>query len=95
MNNYRICRYCVMKYGVKGSELADKNLENDEDFYNHVEEVHGIPVVREGETEEQAKERCAAKGIVDDRNKCQCQECKELRSSREILEQSKEQPDGK
>jgi len=68
-----------MKYGIKGSELQEKSLDNDEDFYNHIEEVHGIPVTREGETKAQAKKRCADKGIVKDRNKCQCQECNELR----------------
>ena len=83
MASYRICRYCVLKYGIKGSELKEKNLETDEDLYNHIEEVHGIPVGREGETEQQTKKRCAAKGIVEDRGKCQCQECKELRKNKE------------
>lgn len=77
--SFNICKYCVMKYGIKGSELAENNLETDEDLANHIEEVHGIPVIRKGETEEQTTKRCAEKGIVSDRNKCQCQECKELR----------------
>ena len=68
-----------MQKGIKGSEVAEKNLETDENLYEHIENVHGIVVVREGETQKQAKERCAAKGIVKDRNKCQCQECQELR----------------
>lgn len=78
--SFTICKYCVMKYGIRGSELSENNLETDEDLANHIEEVHGIPVVREGETEEQTLSRCAKKGIVSDKNKCQCQECKELRN---------------
>lgn len=78
-----ICKYCVMRYGIKGSEIYEKDLSNDEDFYNHIEEVHGIPVMREGETKEDTEKRCAAKGIVSDRNKCQCQECKEIRKQLE------------
>lgn len=76
---YRICRYCIMKYGIKGSELSKKHLETDEDLANHIEEVHGIPVIRERETEQQCLDRCAKKGIITDREKCKCQECKELR----------------
>lgn len=75
----RVCKWCVALYGIKGSELAEKNLDNDEDFYNHLEEAHGIPVRRNGETEIDAKNRCAEKGIVEDRSLCECQECEELR----------------
>lgn len=50
--SFNICKYCIMKYGIKGSELAENNLETDEDLANHIEEVHGIPVIRKGETEE-------------------------------------------
>jgi len=77
--SFKICKYCIMKYGIKGSELSENNLETDEDLANHIEEVHGIPVIRKEETEEQTIKRCAEKGIVSDRNKCKCQECKELR----------------
>lgn len=72
------CRYCITKKGLKGSEI--KNLpQTDEEFANHVEETHGILVMREGETEEQTKQRCAKKGIVSDRMKCQCGDCREMR----------------
>ena len=78
---YRVCKYCVLRYGIKGSELAEKSFEDDETFYNHIEEEYGVIVKREGESSEQATIKCAAKGIVSDRSKCQCQECKELRKN--------------
>jgi hypothetical protein len=78
-SKYRVCKYCVAKYGIKGSELAKKHFETDEEFANHLEETHGIPVLRKGETEEDAIKRCAKKGICEDRDICQCQECKDWR----------------
>ncbi len=79
-NNYKICKYCIITKGIKGSDLAKEDLSNDEAFCEHIENVHGIVVKREGETKEDARKRCAAKGIVTDRTKCQCQECKEMRA---------------
>jgi predicted small metal-binding protein len=75
----KVCKLCVAKFGFK---LADKNktFETDEELYEHIENTHGIPVMREGETSKQAEERCAKKGIVPDRDICQCEECKILRS---------------
>lgn len=67
--------------GIRGSELAERHLKTDEDLYNHIEDFHGIPVIRKGETERQAIDRCTKKGIVADRNKCQCSECEEMRKN--------------
>jgi hypothetical protein len=44
--------------------------------------VHGTPVIREGETEEECKKRCEAKGLSPDRNKCVCEECKIFRGEK-------------
>ena len=76
----RICKYCIMKYGIRGSEINDKDLSDDEAFFNHLEESHGIIVTRENETESQAILRCAKKGIVEDESKCQCRDCREKRT---------------
>lgn len=74
----RVCTICVAKFGFK---LADKEktFETDEELCEHLENFHGQVVIRKGETEEQAKNRCAEKGIVPDRSKCRCEECKLLR----------------
>ena len=76
----RVCKICIAKFGFK---LADKEktFETDEELYEHLENFHGLVVRRtqEGETEEQAKKRCVDKGIVPDRSKCRCEECKLLR----------------
>lgn len=77
----RICSYCVMKNGIKGSEIKDKDLSDDETFANHLEEFHGIIVKRDGETKQQAIDRCALKGIVADESKCQCRDCIENRKN--------------
>lgn len=68
-----------MRYGLKGSELKEKSFKSDEELANHLEEHHGIIVTRNGETKEKAIERCAKKGIVSDRTKCSCFDCKEWR----------------
>ena len=76
------CSICVGRYGFT---LADKDrlFESDNELANHMEDVHGIPVAREGETIEQAVERCAHKGIVEDRSVCLCEDCQELREKEE------------
>jgi hypothetical protein len=67
-----------MKNGLKGIDL-DKLPKNDEELAKHLENEHGIIVKRNGETNEQAKERCKKKGIVEDRTKCKCNDCRRLR----------------
>lgn len=72
------CKKCVVELGFKLSD-KDRIFETEEQFFNHLEEVHGTPVARKGETEEEAMERCAKKGIVPDKEKCKCRECREKR----------------
>ena len=71
----KACKICIAKFGFR---LADKEktFETDEELYEHLENFHGQIVKRKGETEEQAIKRCAEKGIVPDRSKCRCEECK-------------------
>lgn len=76
------CKICVAKYGFTLQD-KDRIFETEEELFEHMENVHGIPVIREGETEADAKNRCAEKGIVEDVTKCQCEDCKNIRS--EIL----------
>lgn len=73
-----VCRKCIFQFGFTLSDKS-KTFETDEELYEHMENVHGMFVVREGETEKQAEERCAGKGVVADRSICQCEECKILR----------------
>jgi len=82
----RACKICIMKFGLKGSEIESKTktFETDEDLFEHMENVHGIPVMRKDESEEDCQKRCEAKGIVSDRSRCQCVECKMLR--KELVE---------
>lgn len=74
----RVCAICVAKFGFKPAD-KEKTMEMDEELHEHLENFHGLIVMREGETEEQAKKRCAEKGIVADRSECRCEECKLLR----------------
>jgi len=51
-----ICKICLATNGLYGSEIG--NLpQTEEELYDHMEKVHHIPVIREGETEEQAIKR--------------------------------------
>jgi hypothetical protein len=68
------CKICIAARGFKLSD-TDRLFETDEQLHDHVENEHGTPVIRDGETEEQAVARCAAKGIVPDKGKCACGDC--------------------
>lgn len=80
------CKICIAKYGLNLGDNG-KIFETDKELYEHLENFHGRIVMRSGETEEEAVKRCEEKGIVPDRNKCQCEECKILRKTllRKIL----------
>jgi len=71
----KVCQKCIIQFGFKLSDKG-KNFETDEELYEHFEMVHGIPVRRENETAKDAEERCAKKGLSENRNKCVCKECK-------------------
>lgn len=71
----RVCAKCIAQFGFRVYDKS-KTFETDEEHYDHMENIHGAFVIREGETEQQAEERCAKKGIVADRTICQCEECK-------------------
>jgi hypothetical protein len=42
--------------GLRGSDIGSLP-KDEEELFEHIESVHHMPVVREGETEEQATER--------------------------------------
>lgn len=50
------CKICIAKKGLRGSEI-DSLPQTEEELAEHVEKVHHRPVMREGETEEQAVKR--------------------------------------
>ncbi len=50
------CRICITTKGLKGSDFSSLPT-TDEELAEHMESVHHIPVVREGETKEQAQAR--------------------------------------
>lgn len=68
------CKYCIMTKGLKGSELSSLP-KNDEEFYNHVEKEHHIPVRREGETESQTLERFKRENPEAGGPNCKCPAC--------------------
>lgn len=50
------CKICIMKKGLRGSEIASLP-QTEEELIEHIEREHHMPVRREGESEQQAKER--------------------------------------
>lgn len=50
------CRVCIMKDGLKGSEI-DSLPKNEEELMNHLEKVHHMPVRMPGESHKQCIER--------------------------------------
>jgi hypothetical protein len=74
MTTILTCKICVAE---KGFRLSDKELifETEEELFDHMEKVHLTPVVRDGETEEEAVKRFE--------ENCQCPECRERRGREE------------
>ena len=79
------CKYCIAKYGFS-LKNKDRIFDTDSELADHIEEWHGIPVRRDNETEVECLDRCAKKGIIEDREKCQCKDCEALRESNRIGE---------
>ena len=50
------CKICILTKGIRGNEI-DSLPQNEEELADHMEKVHHMPVVREGETIEQAVKR--------------------------------------
>jgi len=86
----RVCPYCIATKGIKGSDLikgGEKDLDDDEKFFRHIEDEHNILVRREGETEEQTMGRFYQEHPeAKDPATCKCPECKAKRGDgREML----------
>lgn len=68
------CRFCIATRGLKGSEI--KHLSrNDDEFADHVEREHHIPVRREGESMAQCEERFAVEQPEAGGPNCKCPAC--------------------
>lgn len=50
------CKICIATKGLRGSEIASLP-ETEEELAEHLEAVHHIIVIREGETGDEAEER--------------------------------------
>ena len=74
----KVCLICIAKFGFNLVD-REKIMETDEDLYEHLENFHGLVVVREDETKDEAEKRCDEKGLSADRSRCRCEECKLLR----------------
>lgn len=80
----KVCTKCIAQFGFKLSD-SGKTFNTDDEYADHMENIHGMVVIRNGETEEDATKRCAEKGIVSDRTKCICEECKILRKEQTFI----------
>jgi hypothetical protein len=69
------CKYCIIAKGLKGSEI-DALPQTEEELFDHLEHEHHIPVRREGETSEQARERLyTTYPEARDPKTCKCPRC--------------------
>lgn len=69
----RACTYCIASKGL--TLKSDHLFETDEEFFDHIEMVHDLPVRREGETNGQAMARVKAKNPRLGGPDCQCPNC--------------------
>lgn len=66
------CRICIARNGLRGRDIA--NLpKNEDELVEHMERVHHMPVIREGETKAEATARFL-KQYPEARN---CNECRD------------------
>ena len=50
------CKICIAQRGLRGSEIG--NLpQNEEELFDHMEQVHHMPVQRDGESHEECIKR--------------------------------------
>lgn len=62
--------------GESGISFAKGNIfKNEEDYANHIEEVHDMPVRRKGETKEECQQRFKAKNKRAGTENCRCPAC--------------------
>lgn len=54
------CKICIAEHGLRGSDIASLP-KTEQELFDHIEDVHGIPVRRPGETDQQAIARIAQK----------------------------------
>ncbi len=87
------CKYCIMTHGLKGSEIA--NLpQTDEEFHNHIEREHHIPVRRKGETDEQCMARFKLENPEAGGPNCKCPSCVRDRNMFAMLDEAAGEPSG-
>ena len=74
----RVCSICVAVNGLSGRDLVKggpKDLDDDEDFANHMENEHNMPVQRKGETKKQTMARFKREHPeAQDPKTCRCPE---------------------
>lgn len=76
-----VCRWCVLKHGIKGSDLANWPSYDDlEAQSRHIEKEHHIPVQRKGETAQQALLRHHRENPDASTENCKCPACENMRA---------------
>lgn len=68
------CKYCIATKGLRGSEIASLP-QTDEEFANHIEREHHVPVEREGETEAETMARFQRENPEAGGPNCRCPAC--------------------
>ncbi len=66
------CKFCIAEKGLRGSDI-DGLPKNQEELNEHLEQYHHMPVIREGETREQAIKRF----VTQHPEATSCQNCRD------------------
>lgn len=86
MSGRWVCKYCVMEFGVKGSDLENwPEPDDDEAIAKHIESVHHIPVRRKNETPAECLERFKREQPDAGGPNCRCPRCEDDRRERRNL----------
>ena len=50
------CKICIASKGLRGDEI-DKLPQNEKEYIEHMEKVHHMSVIQEGETQKEVEKR--------------------------------------
>ena len=78
------CKYCLLP-GGKGIRLSDC-FETDEEFFDHIESEHHIPVRRDGERNAETMERFRREKPEAGGPNCKCPTCQGHQRTLEVMD---------
>ena len=78
------CTFCLLPGGPGIGPTKGGVFDEEDEFFDHVEMKHDIPVRRPGESQEEARDRVLAKNPRIGGPECKCPSCSGFRGLLEV-----------